>query len=142
MSSQTVRSKVESYLQANWVDTIFAGAENEIDEPPANLDPWLSVGYKSFGEEMKSIGNPGSMCHQERGLVYFNVWVASGRSTATALTLAESIRNLMRHQDLGDGVRLLTAAPPDTGIPSQTNSSSGNWFAYQISVDYRYDYII
>lgn len=142
MSSKTVRTKVESYLQANWVDTVIAGEENDISSPPANLDPWLSYGFKPFGEEVKSIGSPGAMCYEERGLIYFNVWVASGRSTATALTHAESIRNLMRYQDLGNGVRLLVAAPPDVGIPSQTNSSAGNWFAYQVVVDYRYNYVI
>lgn len=140
MSSKAVRTAVETYLRANWLTTSILGEENTIESPPSNLDPWVSFGFQGFDELEIGIGDPGNNCHRENGLVYVNVWVASGRGPDTAMTYAESIRALLRHKNLGGGIRLRTASPPNSGIPSQTNSSTGNWYAFQVDVFYEYDY--
>lgn len=140
MSSKIVRDKVVAYLKANWTLTVMAGAENEIDNPPANLDPWLSVGFQGFDERVASIGSPLKQCLREEGMVYINVWVASGRGHDSALTFAEAARTMFRRLDLGDGLRFTTVDPPSTAIPSQAQSSSGNAFAYQVNASYIYDH--
>lgn len=143
MSSKVVRDAVEAHIRTNWLasDAAIAGEINSIDEPPANLDPWLSFDFDAYAETEMSLGDPGNNCHREEGICSINVWIASGSGPDVALTLAEKARVMMRHKSLGNGVRTTTASPPETGIPSQTNSSRGNFFAFQTSVNYIYDYI-
>ena len=140
MSSLVVRQKIAAYLTANWVLSPVAGEENEINDPPNTLEPWLSYGFAGNKEELISIGSAPTRCYRESGTIYFNAWVASGTGGNIALTHAEAIRDMMRHLDLGDGVRLGVARSPSTAIPSQTDSSKGNYFAYAVLVEYDYDY--
>lgn len=131
--SKAVRDKVKAYLTANWSATVVAGAENAVDNPPTNLDPWLSYGFNTFGEVAQSVG---AGCFRDEGIIEFYVYVPSGRSIDTGLTHAEAVRTMFRNLDLGDGVRCTTASPPE----SQVATSDGNWFMFQVDVDYSYDY--
>ena len=140
MSSVTLRDKVAAYLAANWTETVIAGLENEIDSPPDDLAPWLSYSFHSFGETPTSIGSVPQQCLRDTGFVYFNVWVASGRGGDAALDYAEAVRSMFRHLNLGDGVRFTTVSPPEVGIPSQAQASSGNYYSYQVNASYIYDY--
>lgn len=140
MSSKAVRDAVGAYIEANWADTVIVGDENEFDEPPANLDPWLTYGFAAGPEDIRSIGAPGNNCTQEIGTVNITVLVASGRSTAEALTHAESVRTMMRGSKPISGLRFTTIDPPETSFPSRVQASSGNWFGYQVSCNYTYNY--
>lgn len=135
MSSKVVRDKIKAYLASNWVATVIAGEENEVDNPPDTLDPWLVYGFSTFGEEAASIG---AGCFREAGTIEFMIYVASGRSTDTGLTHAETLRDMFRDLNLGDGVRCFTAGPPD----SFGATSDGNWFGFQVDAAYTYDYQI
>jgi len=139
MSSKYVRDQVKAFLDANWVATIIAGAENEFEEPPGSLVPWLTYGFGAEGEQQMSIGNPGGNCFEEPGEVRVTVFVASGTGIEEALTYAESVRTMFRGVQLGQ-VRFTTVDPPDTSFPSSVQSSMGNWFGYQVVARYVYNY--
>lgn len=140
MSSKVVREKICAYLGSNWIATPILGDENEVDAPPEDLDPWLSYGFQGFNEVVTAVGSPVKQCLRESGMINFNVWVPSGRGIDTALSHAETLRGMFRNLNLGDGVRTTVAYPPEVGIPSQIEASTGNWFAFQVSVEYVYDY--
>ena len=139
MSSKIIRDRVTAYLNANWADTSIHGEDNVIDDPPANLDPWLSYSFFATPEERKSIGIPGGNCTEERGEVLITVYVPSGTGHTQALTYAEKVRTLMRGLQLGD-LRFTTVDAPDTTFPSRVQASHGNWFGYQVVAYYVYNY--
>ena len=140
MSSKVFRDAVDTFLTDNWVATEILGLENDITELPNTLDPWLSYGFRPFQEAIRAIGSPSNQCFRETGLLSLNTWVASGTGSDVALGYAEDLRTLFRRASLGEGIRILTVAPPEVGIPSQSQSSAGNWFAYQVDAEYTYDY--
>ncbi|MBW1672130.1 MAG: hypothetical protein JRJ45_00540 [Deltaproteobacteria bacterium] len=139
MSSKFVRDAVKAFLDANWGSTTIAGEENEFDDPPEDLAPWLTYGFISSGESKLSIGSSVS-CYLEEGQVIITVFVASGTGSSVALGYAESVRALMRSASFPGGLRFTTVDPPETAFPSQVNASSGNFFGYQVAAQYTYNY--
>ena len=140
MSSKFVRDEIKAFLDANWVDTPIVGEENEFDSPPDNLDPWLTYGFLAEPENQQSIGAPGNNCREEYGMTNITVFVASGSGSETALTYAESVRDLMRTAALGSGLRITTVDAPETAFPSRVDASQGNFFGYQVAAHYHYQY--
>lgn len=139
MSSKYVRDQMDAYLAANWSATVIVDAENEFSDPPANLDPWLTVMYLGGSEQQPCLGPLATVRKREVGSINLIVFVASGTGTDVALDYAEQVRVLVRGVDI-NGVRMLTVDPPDTAIPSQAQSSQGNFFGYAVSAQYEYDY--
>ena len=140
MSSKHVRDQFAAFINGNWTDTVIVGEENEFDSPPDNLDPWLTYGFLAEPENLRSIGAPGNNCRDEYGQTMVTVFVASGSSSAQALTYAESVRTMMRTADLGSGLRVVTVDAPETSFPSRVDASMGNFFGYQVAVHYHYQY--
>lgn len=140
MSSKIVRDLVEAQLKSYWKATPIHGEENEFEEPPALLEPWLTYGFSSSGEQKLSIGAPGSNCFEEIGTTHITVFVPSGTGSSLALQHAESIRTMMRGLSLGSGLTFTTIDPPDTSFPSRVQSSVGNWFGYTVACHYLYNY--
>ena len=141
MSSKYVRDEVRGFIESQWTATAIVEAENVFDQqPPPNLQPWLTMLFSGGIEEHPCLGDITVTRKRELGTIQFIVFVASGTGTDTALTYAETIRTLIRGQNL-NGVRLRNADPPDTAIPSQVQSSAGNYYGYSVSCDYEYDFI-
>ena len=140
MSSKQVRDLTKAHLVATWTATPIHGEENEFEEPPSTLEPWMTYGFLSSGELKKSIGAPGSNCFEESGTVFITVYVPSGTGSNSALGYAETLRGMMRGLTLGHGLRFTTIDPPETTFPSRVQSSVGNWFGYSVACHYIYDY--
>jgi hypothetical protein len=140
MSSKFVRDEIKAFLDANWTDTPIVGEENEFDSPPDNLDPWLTYGFLAEPENPVSIGAPSSNCKEEYGQIHITVFVASGSGSDAALTYAESVRTMMRTANLGSGLRVVAVDAPETAFPSRVDASQGNFFGYQVVVNYHYQY--
>lgn len=141
MSSKVVRDAAESYIKANWATTAITAEENLFDDPPANLDPWLTYTFNSIGERRISIGS-GKSCYEEEGEIVVTVFVASGKGTSDALTYAESARTMMRGFSPVAGLRVTEVDPPETAFPSMVQSSEGNFFGYQVVARYTYNYSV
>ena len=141
MSSKAVRDLVSAYLEANWGSTEIVGEENEFDEPPASLNPWLTYGFVAGPEDKLFIGT-GTGCYKEEGQVILTVMVASGTGSDAALAYAESVRSMMRGLQPGSGLRFTTVDPPETSFPSCVQASQGNFFGYQVVAHYIYDYSV
>jgi len=140
MSSKQVRDLVKAHLAASWTATPIHGEENEFEEPPSTLDPWMTYGFLSSGEIKRSIGAPGSNCFTEEGTLFVTVYVPSGTGSNVALGHAEALRVMMRGLTLSGGLRFTTIDPPETTFPSRVQSSVGNWFGYSVACHYIYDY--
>lgn len=139
MSSLFVRQQVDAYLEANWTATAIVDAENEHADLPVNLAPWLTVLYQAGVERAPCLGNLAAVRKREVGTIQFIVYVGSGTGSDVALQYAEDVRNLIRGQNM-NGVRFTTVDPPETAIPSQAQSSQGNYFGYAVAAQYEYDF--
>ena len=139
MSGLKVRTEVNDYLTANWTDTVIVDAENQFSTPPPDLAPWLTVMYLGATEQQPCLGPLDTVRKREIGSFNAIVFVASGTGWDVALQYAEDLRTLLRGQYL-NRVMLQTVDPPDTAIPSQAQSSQGNFFGYAVSCQYEYDY--
>lgn len=140
MSSKYVRDVIKDYLESNWTDTVIIDTENIFSSPPPGLDPWMGLMFAGGVETRPCLGALDVTRKRELGTIQFIVFVASGTGTDVALTYAERIRDLIRGKNLS-GVEMQTVDPPDTAIPAQAQSSSGNFYGYSVSCDYEYDYI-
>lgn len=132
----TLRDKVFPWLYRHWLETPVIAEENEITEAPKDLSNWVSVSFETFGEQVKSIGNPGKNCHRDEGIMFVTLWFASGTSNEGPLCQIEKLRKILRNKNLGDGVIFTTASPAEVA----SESSDGNWFGYTIEVAYIHDY--
>ena len=139
MSSKYVRDQVKAYVEANWTDTVIIDAENIFTDPPKNLDPWLTMRFDSLPEEAPCLGPRPLVRKREIGSVTLVVMVQSGTGSDVALQYAEDVRDMIRGQDI-NGVYLKGADAPNTSIPSQAQSSLGNFFGYEVVCDYEYDH--
>ena len=142
MSSKHVRQAIQDYLEANWTATPIVDSENQYQDLPINLQPWITVVYLSANEQKQSIGAPGNNCYRESGGCQFIAFVASGTGTDVALQYAEALRTMIRTAGAQgiNGVRFWEVDPPDTAIPSEVKSSEGNYFGYAVFGGYEYDF--
>lgn len=139
MSSKYVRDAVTAYLAANWTETEIVDSENQYAELPQNLAPWLTVFYQQGSEETPCLGDRKIVRKREVGLIQIIVYVSSGVGTEVALQYAEDARTMMRGLDI-TGVRFQGIDPPEAAIPSQAQSSEGNYFGFAVACPYYYDF--
>lgn len=139
MSSKYVRDQVKAYVAANWTDTVIIDSENIFEDPPKTLDPWLTMRFDSLPEVAPCLGPRELVRKREDGSISLVVYVEVGTGTDAALQYAEDVRDLMRGANI-NGVIIWGADPPDTAIPSQAQSSVGNYYGYSVTCDYQYDH--
>lgn len=131
MSFETLRSAIESRLQANWTETDVAYENKEFDATQA--DP--QVGFVSLtilGERGATRGIKGTTFSvSDHGLISFNVFTTPGSGTRLGRVYADGLCALFEHK-VFDNVLTYSATLRTLGIV-------GNWHQFNLTIPFRRD---
>mgnify|MGYP000414236742 CR=1 FL=1 len=135
MSSKTVKTAINAFLQSSWTDTPIKEVENIYVDQPRDAD-WIAVQYPGAYQNVIAISN---RCWREEGTFILSLVGVSGEGTDALDTIGEDIMNLFRGENI-NGVNIRGMSTPTYAFDeSRQESDSGNAYRYLITVDYYYD---
>lgn len=108
-------------------DTIDTTLEN-------GTDAFLALEEVSASEALVAFGDETNLCNRESGIIIVHCFTPAPESSATARSIADAVRNSLRHQILGP-VRITQVQPPDLEL-----MNSGLWTAGASAINYDYDF--
>ena len=130
---KTTRELFKALIDIEWAETPIIAEENDQDQPPDDLRPFVTISYFTMGEEPASIG---AGCYRAEGINTLRAWIASGTDYDVGIQLIEKLRDLYRSRYLTDGLRLTTASPAEP----DADGSDGNWYSYKTEIGYIHEY--
>lgn len=150
MSSVYVRDTIKAYVTAQLPTETLVDLSGEFQDIADVLaeysltmnDPWLGIEFIGNSEEPVTVpANPGEGMFRELGSVMFHVVDISKLGVANAiLSRAESLRNILRGQRIGDII--IEAVTPANFGAGATLNFEGGFTAATIYASYEYDNVI
>jgi hypothetical protein len=129
---KTTYQTLREWFDANWVSTAKR-FENESQDPPANLDPW--VFFETFGDfydAAEVTGNHRSSGWRVEGVANFHVVVSSGIGTTLARGYAEDLVTMLQGLTLPGGIRIERLSIGD----NVQLESDGSYFSIPVAADW------
>jgi hypothetical protein len=110
---QSAEAALRAYVEAGWAGSIYSTVplvwENTLDDP---ADLFVSLAIEGTYADKTVFGNPGKRNSIEAGVLFFHAFTPIGSGKSAALSLVETMTQLLELRAVAPGVNLDGGNPP------------------------------
>ena len=132
MSFNTERQDIESFFNTNFTPPPGVGVFYEnIPIPNNNTSPYVTLLVRTGGEAQASLGSSTDL-FRNSGFIVIEIRHDLDSGTAAALSIADTVSDLFRAQQIGNRITIINITPDRIG-------SRNGWYQINVLIEFRRD---